>query len=794
MPPAKKKVNLNKESAKEKVKDTEKKASTKPKKKAVSGADKKEHVSSALKSAAEETKKKVKSKKAPVWEPEDVEPPVVKKEGPRASIVQKKPEVPVVIEVKPEIQPEATPVTKTEILKPAEKAPHKEPEVKPVSKPVSVPPAVHPKSVPVTPAKPIVEKHEKKIPVKQDVKHTKPVVKETPAPAPAPATVVVKPEEIKPVEITPVPAPISVIEKKAPLIKIKINELTTVRELSEKMTKPVSEVMKKLLSMKILATINQRLDSDIAAILASEFGYETQYAPLYSEEADTTEEDKSKLQHRAPIVTVMGHVDHGKTTLLDTIRETKVTEKEHGGITQHIGAYRVKTPKGDIVFLDTPGHEAFTAMRAHGTKVTDIVVLVVAADDGIMPQTIEAIDHARSANVPIIVAVNKIDIAKANPQNVKQQLSSNGLLSDDWGGDTLTVEISARNNINIDKLIETILFKAELLDLKANPDKPAQGIIIEAQMHSQRGPVATVLVQTGTMSVGDAFVTGVTSGKIRAMIDEYGERVTTVGPSTPIEILGFNSLPQLGDRFVIVKDERIAREIMEKRQNNVLRDKNVIRKKVSLEDLGTKIKKLNIILKTDVQGSSEAIRDALSRISHENVEINILHMGVGAINESDINLAVASEAVIIAFNIRPDPKAEALAEREGIDIRIYRIIYELISDINKALQGMLEAKMKEVIYGHVEVKKTYLVSKVGTIAGCQVTNGKAKRLAKIRLLRDNIIVFDGNIASLKRFKDDVKEVDKGYECGILLENFNDIKTGDILEFYGQEKVNLGSLL
>ncbi|MBU0952498.1 MAG: translation initiation factor IF-2 [Elusimicrobia bacterium] len=677
------------------------------------------------------------------------------------------------------VEKKKTKTSKEKLPKEPKKAPS---EKKPAKKVPAVAPEPLKKRGRPKKATPVEQRSPEK---KEEKKETEKVVKKEIPQAPPKPAVVEQPVAVVPkpvvVPVKPVPKPI--------LPKIKINELTTVREIAEKIAKPASELIKKLMSLKIMATINQKLDQDIATILANEFGYDTEFVPLYSEDSVDVKEDPAKLNPRAPIVTVMGHVDHGKTTLLDTIRKTKVTEKEHGGITQHIGAYRVHNPKGDIVFLDTPGHEAFTAMRAHGTKITDIVVLVVAADDGIMPQTIEAIDHARSASVPIIVAVNKIDLAKANPQIIKQQLAQHNLVPDDWGGDTMTVEISARNNINIDKLIETILFKAELMELKANPNKPAQGIIIESQLNPQRGPIATVLVQGGTLSVGDAFVSGMTSGKVRAMINEFGSRIQKVGPSTPVEILGFSSLPQTGDKFVVVKDERLAKEIAEKRQNMVTRGKSGTQKKVTLEDLATKkIKQLNIILKTDVHGSYEAIRDALARITHESVEINIVHMGVGAINESDVNLAIASDAIIIGFNIRPDPKAEAFAEKEGIDIRIYRIIYELISDIKKALSGLLEAKIKEVVAGHAEVRKTFVVSKVGTVAGCMVTDGKAQRIARIRVLRDNVIIWDGNMNSLKRFKDDVKEVEKGYECGVFLENYNNIKVGDIFEFYVQEKV------
>ncbi|MFN3966795.1 MAG: translation initiation factor IF-2 [Endomicrobiia bacterium] len=598
--------------------------------------------------------------------------------------------------------------------------------------------------------------------------------------------------EYKEPEVVSPPPPQEVVEIKKPeviLPKIKINELTTVREISEKISVPATEVIKKLLSMGVVATINQRLEQDVASLILHEFGYEAEFVSIYrEEEIEKYEEDIKKLKPRAPVVTVMGHVDHGKTTLLDTIRQSNITSLEHGGITQHIGAYKVKTPKGEIVFLDTPGHEAFTAMRAHGAKVTDIVVIVVAADDGVMPQTIEAIDHARAAGVPIIVAINKIDLPNANPQGVKQQLSSLNLIPDEWGGQTLTVEISARNNINIDKLLETILFKAELLELKANPDRPAQGVIIECKLDSKRGPIATVLIQNGTLRVGNYFICGVVYGKVRAMFDDTGKRIDSAGPSTPVEILGFSELPHVGEKFIVVKDDEIAKEIVEKRKSHLQREKVIQRKRITLEDLKSRnIKQLNIILKTDVFGSLEAIKDALERHSHEEIKLNIVHAGVGAISESDVNLAITTNSIIVGFNVHIDQKAEEVAKSEGVDIRIYKIIYELLSDIKKAQEGLLEPKIVEVLIGRAQVKKTFNIEKVGTVAGCLITQGKVQKDAKVKLIRNNAVVYEGNIASLKRFKDDVKEVEKGYECGISIENFNDIKVNDILEFYKLER-------
>jgi len=631
------------------------------------------------------------------------------------------------------------------------------------------------------PRKKIIEKEE-------TIKIEKPVTEQqVPVPQPVPQPV---PEQIqKPVITKPAieQQPVSVIPKPQ---KIKINELTTVRELAEKIGKQPTEIIKKLLSLGTTVTINQRIEPDIAELIAHEYGYETEFISFYSD--DVLEEykpDTTKLVPRAPIVTVMGHVDHGKTTLLDTIRKTKVTESEVGGITQHIGAYRVDTQKGSIVFLDTPGHELFTAMRAHGAKITDIVVLVVAADDGVMPQTIEAINHARSAGVPIIVAINKIDMPNSNPEKVKQQLASYNLLPDQWGGDTLTVEISARNNINIDKLLDTILFKAELMELKSNPDCPARGIVVEAKLDSRKGPLGTILIQDGTLKIGNNFICGLTYGKVKSIINNMNQRINSAGPSTPVEVLGFDSVPFVGDKFIVVKDEYTARDIVEKRRNIYKQQKYQTRHRISLEDIKSSgIKQLNLIIKADVIGSLCAIRDAIDRIDLNDVKFNIVHSGVGSINVSDINLAISTDSIVIGFNIRPEQNAESLAKQEGVDIRIYRIIFELVDDIKKALEGLLAPKYKEVIIGKVQVKKVFNISKIGTVAGCVVLEGKIQRNSSVRLIRDNSIVADTKIASLRVVKNDVKEVEKGHECGVLLENYNDIKIGDIIEVYTKEKI------
>lgn len=574
--------------------------------------------------------------------------------------------------------------------------------------------------------------------------------------------------------------------------KILINETISVKDLADKMNIKIGELLMRLLKMGIRATINQRLEIDTAVLLASEFGFDAEFVPIYSDDAMTKEEDDVKcLVPRSPIVTVMGHVDHGKTSLLDAIRETQVAQKEAGGITQHIGAYKVQINKGQIVFLDTPGHEAFTAMRARGAQVTDLVVLVVAADDGVMPQTVEAIDHAKAAGVTIIVAVNKVDLPQSNPDRVKQELSQYQLTPEEWGGKTIFVEVSAKKRIGIDKLLEMILLEAELLELKANPNRNAQGVIIEAKLDPRKGPLSTVLVQKGTLRVGNTFVCGLTSGKVKALTNDRGQRVLEVPPATPVEVLGFSETPQLGDRVIVVNSEREAREILEKR-SNLSREATIEKKRhISLEILSAaakegKLKELKLILKADVQGSLEALKDSIGKIGTSEIRLKVIHSGVGAITESDVSLAAASDAIVIGFTVRPEAQAEEIARREGVEIKTYRIIYEVISDIRAAMSGMLEPEEKEMFLGRVEVREVFKTP-AGKIAGCMVVQGKVSRTAKVRVLRDSKIIHEGRIQALRRFKDDAREVEQGYECGISLENFQDFNKSDILEAFIMEK-------
>ncbi|MDR0978212.1 MAG: translation initiation factor IF-2 [Endomicrobium sp.] len=574
---------------------------------------------------------------------------------------------------------------------------------------------------------------------------------------------------------------------------ILINELITVRELADKMRLRSGEVLKKLMSLGSLATINQRLDQDTATLLANEFGYDVKMESIYCEEeieSFNNEENSVKLKPRSPVVTIMGHVDHGKTSLLDAIRNSNIVSGEHGGITQHIGAYKVQVSDGRyITFLDTPGHEAFTAMRSRGSQITDIAVLVVSAVDGVMPQTVESINHAKAANVPIIVAVNKIDMPAADSQKIRQELSNYGLVPEEWGGDTIMVDISAKQKTNIDLLLEMILLKSEMMELKANPDKNAEGIVIEAKLDSKRGAVATLLIQSGTLRIGDNIVVGTTYGKVRALADERGKRLTFAEPSTPVSILGINKPPQAGDKFVVVKHESQARQIAQSRSEKVKEASLKPVYHLSLADISTgKAKNLRIILKADVQGSLGALSDALCRLSTSEISLDIIHSGAGAITESDIALAVASNALILGFNLRPSGTIEKLAEKEKVSINVYRIIYDLIADVKAAMEGLLDPDMKEKITGTALVKRIFKLSSFGTVSGCFVTDGKIQRGAKVRLLRDSVIVFEGNISSLKRFKDDVKEVEKGYECGIVLENFSDIKPEDVIESFITEKI------
>ncbi len=582
---------------------------------------------------------------------------------------------------------------------------------------------------------------------------------------------------------------------KAKKPKIRLEGQVTIAELAGHFDAEPAQLITYLMDMGVMANINQPLTAEDVELIADEYGYDIEFIedPVEEELLAVAEEDDKAEVLRKPVVTVLGHVDHGKTSLLDKIRSAKVTDDEVGGITQHIGAYQVDVNDKKIVFLDTPGHEAFTAMRARGAQVTDIAILVVAADDGVMPQTIEAINHVKAAQVPILVAINKIDKPDANPDRVKQQLSEHGLVSEEWGGDTIFVPVSAIRGDGIEELLEMALLLAEVGELKASPDRAARGTVIEAKLDRGRGAVATVLVQDGTLRVGDSLICGSLAGKIRAMINDRGERIEAAGPSTPVEILGLNEVPLAGDRFQVVADERVARQVAAKRATK-LKEASRRVQRVTLDDLFKQIqegevKDLNLIIKADVQGSVEAVQDALAKLSLEEVQIKIIHTGVGAVNESDIMLASASNAIVIGFNVRPDSNARKLAEQDEVDIRLYRIIYEAIEDIKAAVTGLLKPVMKEVILGQAEVRQLFKVSRLGSIAGSYVIEGKITRNAKVRVIRDGTVILDnGSIDSLKRFKDDVREVLTGYECGILIENFNDLREGDIIEAYVMEQV------
>ncbi|GIP27337.1 hypothetical protein J23TS9_24670 [Paenibacillus sp. J23TS9] len=578
--------------------------------------------------------------------------------------------------------------------------------------------------------------------------------------------------------------------------KIIVRGTMTVGETAKLLHKDASEVIKKLILMGVMATINQELDIDTILLLAGEFGVEVEVKIVLEDDRfETTEEndDPADLKARPPVVTIMGHVDHGKTTLLDAIRSTNVTGGEAGGITQHIGAYQVEINNKKITFLDTPGHEAFTAMRARGAQITDITIIVVAADDGVMPQTVEAVNHAKAAELPIIVAVNKIDKPDANPDKVKQELTEYGLVPEEWGGDTIFVNVSAKQKMGLEDLLEMILLVSEVNDYKANPDKRARGAVIEAELDKGRGPVARILVQNGTLRVGDAFVAGNCFGRVRAMVNDKGRRLKEAGPSTPVEITGLTEVPQAGDPFMMFEDERKARSIAEKRSITQRQSDLGSNVRVTLDDLfqhikDGEIKDLNVIIKGDVQGTVEALKSSLSKIEVEGVRVKIIHSGAGAITESDIILAAASNAIVIGFNVRPDPQAGATAEQEKVDIRLHRVIYNVIEEIEQAMKGMLDPEYKEVVIGHAEVRNLFKISKVGTIAGCMVTQGKIARNAEMRLIRESIVIHEGKIDTLKRFKDDAKEVAQGYECGITLQGYNDLKEGDVIEAFIMETV------
>ena len=577
---------------------------------------------------------------------------------------------------------------------------------------------------------------------------------------------------------------------------VEIGETITVKELCEKLGKPTADVIKNLIFLGVMAGVNQEIDFATAEKLCEKYEViaerkeEETELEAFEEDTDVVEEN---LEKRPPIVTIMGHVDHGKTSLLDAIRKAKVTDTEAGGITQHIGAYTVTLNGEKITFLDTPGHEAFTAMRARGAQVTDIVILVVAADDGIMPQTKEAISHCKAANVPMIVAINKIDRPGANVDRVKQELTEHGLVAEDWGGDTICVPVSAKTGENLDSLLEMILLTAEMQELTADPNRKSKGTVIEAKLDKGRGAVASLLIQNGTLHVGDSILVGSTYGRIRAMFDDMGKKIKSAGPSIPVEVLGLSEVPAAGDRFVVVKDEKTARNMAEIRKDKIKTESHQASHRVSLEDLYSqiqegKVKELSIIVKADVQGSVEAIRQSLEKLSTDDVKVRVIHGAVGAITETDITLAAASNALMIGFNVRPDSNAVAMAEKDGVDIKTYRIIYDAIEDVKSAMIGMLDPEYKEVINGKAEVRMTYKISNVGTIAGCYVTDGKIVRNSEIRVIRDGIVIFESVLASLKRFKDDAKEVNKGYECGLSVERFNDLKEGDIIESFTMEAV------
>ena len=585
------------------------------------------------------------------------------------------------------------------------------------------------------------------------------------------------------------------IPPKAVLTDITVNETLTVKELAEALKKTAAEVIKKLFLMGITATQNQEIDYETAAIIGDEFGVKVHKAVVVSQEEllfDESEDKEEDLVPRAPVVVVMGHVDHGKTSLLDAIRSTNIVEQEAGGITQAIGAYTVNLHGREITFLDTPGHEAFTAMRARGAQVTDIAILVVAADDGVMPQTIEAINHAKAAGVTIIVAINKIDKPDANPDRVKQELAEHGLLIEEWGGDVIAVPVSAKKRENIDQLLEMVLLTADILELKANPNKQAKGTVIEAKLDKNRGPVATLLVQRGTLRVGDAIISGSTFGHVRSMTNDKGRKIKEAGPSMPVEIFGLSEVPEAGDVFYVVTDEKAAKQLAQKRKEEA-HQKQIGRARISLDDLFNQIqqgnvKDLNIIIKADVQGSVEALKQSMEKLSNDEVKVNVIHGAVGAIIEADVTLASVSNAIIIGFNVRPMAQVSDMAKEMGVDIRLYRVIYDAIEDMEKAMKGLLDPVFREVVDGHAEVRQLFKVSGVGTIGGCYVTDGKITRSSDIRLIRNGIVILEGKLSSLKRFKDDVREVSAGYECGLMIERFNDIKEGDIIESFHMEEV------
>jgi translation initiation factor IF-2 len=694
--------------------------------------------------------------------------------------------------------PAATAVATPPVVRPMVTTPTVARPVRPIAPPRPVGP--HPTSPHPTGATPLPRSPHLVAPGRMGVPGLRPVspIPARPAPAPAPRPAgrpAPRPKDREKRTIAP-PVEKERTAYTGPLRKITLSEGVTVKELGEKMDDVKSrDIIKALLTRGIMATMNQSIDPALAIEIGKEFGYDASVQSFEEElvQVQTSESRAEDLVPRAPVITVMGHVDHGKTSLLDAIRETQVAAGEAGGITQHIGAYHVDVGTRKVVFLDTPGHEAFTLMRARGAKVTDIVVLVVAADDGVMPQTLEAIDHAKAAGVPIVVAVNKIDKPDAQPDRVKQQLSDRGLMPEEWGGSTVFVNVSAKKKQNLEQLLEMLLLVADLQELKANPKKEALGTVLEARLDKGRGPVATVLVQDGTLEVGDTVVAGAVSGKVRALVDERGERLKNAGPATPVEILGLQALPEPGDQLLSVTDNVKAQSIVNFRQLKLREKAMAASSRIRLEDLGRAIaegqlKELPLVVKADVQGSLEAVSDQLLKLPQEKIKLRIIRSGAGAITEGDVLLAAASNAVVIGFNVRPERKAAEIAERDEVEVRLYTVIYDAVQDMRKAMEGLLEPTLREIRLGAAEVRDTFKISKVGTIAGCFVTDGRVNRNAQVRLLRDNVVIHTGKVSSLKRFKDDASEVKAGLECGIGIANYNDVKPADVIEFFTTERV------
>jgi translation initiation factor IF-2 len=674
-----------------------------------------------------------------------------------------------------EKEKEPLPEEKKEAVAPVPKAPKWEPEKKKGKKPIEV--------IITEPAPPVKKKVLLKKIVERKLRVIETDLEEWPA-RPREEKKVIPPEKMKKTEIT-VP--------KAIKRRIKVGDTITVGDLAKKMGVKAAEVINKLISLGVMANINQSLDFDTASLIASEFSYTLEKSEVdFDETLLQPEEGTRHLVPRAPVVTVMGHVDHGKTSLLDAIRKTNVTEEEAGGITQAIGAYHVTINGRDIVFLDTPGHEAFTAMRARGAQVTDVVVLVVAADDGVMDQTIEAINHAKAAKVPILVAINKIDKPNADPERVKRMLAEYDLVPEEWGGDTVFCEVSAKQRINIEELLELILLQADILELKADPTRPARGTVIEAKLDKGRGPVATILVQEGTLREGDIFVCRSEYGRVRAIINDKGKRIKEAGPSMPVEVIGFSRVPPVNAQFIAVNDDKKAKMAAEYWMRKEREKELSAKTKITLEQLYARMKEgtkeLNVILRADVQGSIEAITEALKRLNTPDIEIKIIHSSTGNITETDVMLASSADAVIIGFNVKPDTRVMEMAEAEGVEIKLYSIIYDLVSDVKAAMEGLLEPIYREVVQGKAEVRQLFHIPKVGTVAGCFVTEGKITRTSQVKIIRGGEIVHQGRIASLKRLKDDVREVLAGFECGVGIENFNALKEGDVIEAFAQEKV------